>query len=293
MGYQHIDNLYKNQNILMFRECYAMEKIHGTSAHISWNEGRVGFFSGGEKYDNFIKLFDAARLTELFLALRHHKLIVYGEAYGGKCQGMSATYGKELKFVAFDVLHNDRWFDVPTAEAICTALGVEFVHYARVGTDLPSLDAERDKPSTQAVRNGIDDGPRISEGVVLRPIFEFTDHRGNRIISKHKRPEFRERKSIPNVDPAARELMEKADEIAEEFVTGMRMVHVMDKLGNPATFEAIPAVVRAMTEDVLREEGNEFIDTKAVRRAIGAATVKMYKLKLAERSFDDSGEVKP
>ena len=29
MGYQHIDNLYKNQSILMFRECYALEKIHG------------------------------------------------------------------------------------------------------------------------------------------------------------------------------------------------------------------------------------------------------------------------
>ncbi len=29
MGYMHIDNLYKDQTILMFRECYALEKIHG------------------------------------------------------------------------------------------------------------------------------------------------------------------------------------------------------------------------------------------------------------------------
>ena len=276
MGYQHIDNLYKNQNILMFRECYAMEKIHGTSAHVSWNDGKVGFFSGGEKHENFVKLFDAEKLTELFTGLGHQKLVVYGEAYGGKLQGMSATYGKDLRFVAFDVLHNERWFDVPTAEAICVALGVEFVHYVRCSTDLLELDIQRDKPSTQAQRNGIVD-PRISEGVVLRPVYESTDHRGNRIISKHKRAEFRERKSIPNVDPAQREIAEKADEIAEEWVTEMRMSHVLDKLGLENDFKNIPAVIAAMQEDVTREALGEIVDNKAVRKAIGSAAVKMYK----------------
>lgn len=38
MGYMHIDNLYKNQDMLIFRECYALEKIHGTSAHVSWKD---------------------------------------------------------------------------------------------------------------------------------------------------------------------------------------------------------------------------------------------------------------
>lgn len=278
MGYLHIDNLYKNQAILMFKECYAMEKIHGTSAHVSWRavDEHVGFFSGGEKHENFVALFSEEKLRSLFRALGHEKLIIYGEAYGGKCQGMSKTYGKELRFVAFDVLHNERWFDVPTAAAICDNLGIEFVNYSRVPTDLPSLDAERDKPSTQSRRNGIE-GPCISEGVVLRPIYEFTDHRGNRIISKHKREEFRERKSIPNVDPAMRELMEKADEIAEEWVTEMRMNHVLDKLMLENDFKNIPAVIAAMQEDVTREAEGEIVDNKAVRKAIGAATVKMYK----------------
>ena len=35
MAYLHIDNLYKNQEILMFKECYALEKIHGTSGTIT------------------------------------------------------------------------------------------------------------------------------------------------------------------------------------------------------------------------------------------------------------------
>ena len=280
MGYQHIDNLYKNQNILIFKECYAMEKIHGTSAHVSWNDGKVGFFSGGEKYENFIKLFDAEKLTDLFIKLGHHNLIVYGEAYGGKCQGMSATYGKELRFVAFDVLHNERWFDVPTAEAICTALGIEFVSYVRCSTNIEVLDAERDKPSEQSRRNGIA-GPCIAEGVVLRPIYEFTDHRGNRIIAKHKREEFRERKTIPNIDPTQRDILEKADEIAEEWVTDMRLAHVLDKLGNPFGFEHIPAVIAAMQEDVEREAEGEIVTNKAVRKAIGARAFNLYKKEIS------------
>ena len=40
MGYRHIDNLYKDQRILLFRECFALEKIHGTSAHVSWTEAK-------------------------------------------------------------------------------------------------------------------------------------------------------------------------------------------------------------------------------------------------------------
>ena len=47
MGYAHIDNLYKEQTILMFRECYALEKIHGTSAHISWKGKQLWLSSGG------------------------------------------------------------------------------------------------------------------------------------------------------------------------------------------------------------------------------------------------------
>lgn len=34
MGYMHIDNLYKDARVLSFKHVYALEKIHGTSAHI-------------------------------------------------------------------------------------------------------------------------------------------------------------------------------------------------------------------------------------------------------------------
>ena len=96
MGYRHIDNLYKDQTTLMFKEVYALEKLHGTSAHVSFKDGNLHFFSGGEKHENFLKVFDQELLLQKFQELGHPEVVVFGEAYCGKQQGMSATYVKEL-----------------------------------------------------------------------------------------------------------------------------------------------------------------------------------------------------
>jgi len=132
MSYAKIDNLYKNQEILLFKEAYALEKIHGTSSHIRFtnvSSPALKFFSGGEKHESFVKLFNEEILIAKFLELNQIDITIYGEAYGGKCQGMSDTYGKELKFVAFDVKINDKWLDIPAAESIVKQLGLEFLIY--------------------------------------------------------------------------------------------------------------------------------------------------------------------
>lgn len=276
MGYMHIDNLYKNQAIRMFRECYALEKIHGTSAHVAWNGERVTYFSGGETHDKFTALFEHDALTAALSAKYGENTITfYGEAYGGKQQGMKATYGDTLKFVVFDVKIGERWMAVPIAHAIAGEYGFEFVDYARVPTDLEALDAERDKPSIQAIRNGIEE-PRIREGVVLRPVQEFLLY-GNRIIAKHKRAEFTERKTQPPVDAERQKVLEDAQAVADEWVVPMRLTHVLDKLGNPTDMSATGKVIEAMVEDVMREGAGEVADNKDVRKAIGAAAARMFK----------------
>lgn len=281
MGYLHIDNLYKSQEILLFKEVYALEKIHGTSAHVSWNEGRVGFFSGGEKHNNFVALFDEAKLTENFLKFGMEKVIVFGEAYGGRCQGMKDTYGDKLRFVAFDVkVGEEGWLPVPKAEKVATDIGFDFVHYTKVSADVATLDAERDKPSTQAIRNGCG-ADKKAEGVVLRPLVELRDSYGNRIISKHKRLEFRETKAPRGVeDPSKLKVLEEAKAIAEEWVTDMRLDHVLDKLPpEKRTIENMRDIIAAMTEDVTREAKGEIVDSKEARAAIGARTARLFKAK--------------
>lgn len=292
MGYLHIDNLYKNQTILLFRECYAMEKIHGTSSHVSWkgaghaskappdNDPRLHFHAGGEKHANFVALFDHASLARAFEDMGHPDVTVFGEAYGGKQQAQSWRYGKQLKFVAFDVKVGDHWLDVPNAAQVCERLGLEFVHYVRVCTDLAALDAERDAPSEQARRNGIE-GDQPREGVVLRPLREFRDTNGDRIISKHKRAEERETKTPrdASVDPAQLRVLEDAKAIADEWVTSTRLDHVLDKLGDVG-MEDTPRVIAAMVEDVLREGSTEVVDSKEARKAIGTMTARLFKARV-------------
>ncbi len=284
MGYLHIDNLYKSQEILEFKSCYALEKIHGTSAHVYWRNGALGFFSGGESHERFVTVFDAMQLALKFqerFAITD-TVTVYGEAYGGKCQHMSKTYGDALRFVAFDVQVGESWLSVPQAAECVAFLGLEFVDYALVSTDLAALDAERDKPSTQAVRNGIAES-KIREGVVLRPPFEVTLNNGRRVIAKHKRDEFSERgRPKVDLDPSKREMLAGAEAIALEWVTPMRLEHVVDHVlaarwNKEITMQDTPLVIAAMVEDVTRESAGEIVDNQAARKAISQRTVMLFK----------------
>jgi len=292
MGYLHIDNLYKNQEILMFKECYAMEKIHGSSAHISWKdgkvhedlhcigtnkqEGKVNLFCGGCKKELFDSLWDKEELKNKFIETGIEEVTIYGEGYGGKMQGMSATYGKELKFVAFDVKIGHCWLDVPKAKEFCDLIGIEFVAYEKVSTNLEDLDRERDKDSTQAIRNGLGEG-KMREGVVLRPLFELKKNNGARIICKHKRDEFMETRKPRKVqDPAKLKVLVEANAVAEEWVTIMRLKHILDKIEG-AGMEKMGEIIKAMIEDIKREGDKEIIWSKAVERAIGQLTAKTTK----------------
>lgn len=291
MGYMHIDNLYRCQDILAFRECYVLEKIHGTSAHIRWKDGRVTFSPGGEAHERFRALFNEAALAEKFAAIGAD-VVVYGEAYGGKQQGMKDTYGSELKFIVFDVQIGGVWLSVPQMDEVARSLGLEVVEWAKVSTDLAVLDAWRDKPSTQAVRNGCGDKPR--EGVVLRPPIEVTKNNGDRIIAKHKGAAFEERKTPQKVvDPATLEVLAKADAIADEWVTPMRLTHVLDKIPEPHGMEHTPAVIKAMVADVYREAKGEIVESKEAERAIGKKAAALFKQRVQQvrtKAAEGAGE---
>jgi hypothetical protein len=293
VGYLHIPNLYRPeaQQILQFKQVYACEKVHGTSAHISWKRndalGHLKFFSGGERYERFVELFDQEKLTAIFVekfGYTEDPVIVYGEAYGGKQQGMSATYGPDLKFVAFDVRVGDCWLNVESAARLVQSLGLEFVAYELIDATLPELDRCRDLASTQAIRNGITE-PKIREGIVIRPPFEVTLNNGSRLIAKHKRDEFRETGSVrPTVSAEKAERNMRAAAIAEEWVTAMRLEHVIDQLkasreNKEVDLPDIPALIQLMTADILREGEGEFVvsDEKAFGKAVGSRTVKLFK----------------
>lgn len=288
MGYLHIDNLYRNQDILLFRECYAMEKVHGTSAHISFKKSRtpqLHFSSGGEKHDRFVSLFDPVKLSADLEALPFEEVVIFGEAYGGKQQGMKEVYGPELRFIVFDVKTDDQWLIVPTMTQVANSLGLEVVPWYRVSTDLQVLNDERDKPSEVAMRRGMGDNkPR--EGIVLRPPIEATLSDGRRIIAKHKQDSFAERATPQKVvDPSTLKVLEAAEAIAAEWVTPMRLAHVLDKLPTATDITSTKQVIAAMVEDVYREAKGEIVESKEASAAIGKKTATLFKQHLHTKAL--------
>jgi hypothetical protein len=286
MSYMSIENLYKAQEVLLFKRIFALEKIHGTSAHVGFRPSTgLVLFEGGASRNSFLALFDQEKLKATFAqffaerAWEDVMLTVYGEAYGGKMQGMSATYGKELKFVAFEVMVGDTWLAVPAAEEVTRKLGFEFVSYEEIDGTVEAVQKALERDSEQAIRNGMGLGHR-REGVVLRPPLELTKNNGGRIIAKHKNPEFAENKTPREIDPNKMKVLADANAIAEEWVTGMRLDHVLDAFTKPLDLSMTGAVIKAMIEDVVREAGAEIVDSKEARTAIGTRTAKVFKQKL-------------
>ena len=282
MGYLHIENLYKNQTILLFKECYAMEKIHGTSTHIGWKFdcNDVRYSSGGESNVAFAALFDKEFLKAKFAeAFPDQDVVIFGEAYGGKQQGMSHTYGKQLKFIAFDVKVGELWLNIPNAEDVCKQLNLEFVFYEKIEVNLPNLTKVRDDMSVQAVRNGIVE-PKKREGVVLRPLVELRINNGDRVICKYKPDEQMETKTTRVVSEEQLKVLSDAKAIAEEWCTNLRLEHVLQKFPADISMEGMGDVIKAMIEDVYREGKGEIVESKEVGKAIGGVAVKLFKQKL-------------
>lgn len=278
MGYLHINNLYKEKDILLFKRCYAMNKIHGTSAHVSWKEGQIHYFSGGEKHESFKKLFNE---DELISKMKEHGVdfTVYGEAYGGKCQGMSKVYGPNLRFVAFDVQIGDNWLDVPRAEAFVRTLGLDFVDYVEVETDLELLNTIRDSDCPQAIRNGMGTGHK-REGVVLRPLIELTKNNGQRVICKHKRDDYKETATPRAVSEEELAVLTEATAIADEWVTEMRVTHILDKVEGGATIDKMGTIIQMMFDDVKREGEGEIVWSKEAERAVKTKAAILVKRRL-------------
>ncbi|MCK5603842.1 hypothetical protein KAR91_18285, partial [Candidatus Pacearchaeota archaeon] len=117
------------------------------------------------------------------------------------------------------------------------------------------------------------------EGIVIRPILELMDNRGDRFVAKHKCDEFRETKKIRTVSPEKLQVLKEAKAIAKEWVTEQRLLHVLDKVfaSDEHTIERIRNVIMAMTEDVFREAKGEIVESREAKKAIGKMTASLFK----------------
>ena len=276
MAYAHIKNLYQFKEMLMFKQVYALEKIHGCSANLQLFGPPINdvvYFSG-DNTETFSKLFDGQELAQRANAINlPSPCTIYGENYGGSILKQSHRYGDKKRFVAFDVKINDRWLNVDKARKVCEDLGIEFVSYWLINCDIDNLDAIRDMPSVQATRNGM--GTQSREGVVIRPLEEVVRQDGQRYIAKHKAAEFSETATPRTVKGYSPEFL-NAKQLAREWVTPNRIEHILQH-SNYTTIEQTKAFICAMVEDVMREGDFEVRNTKENRGAIGQLAAALYK----------------
>ena len=125
----------------------------------------------------------------------------------------------------------------------------------------------------------------MKEGIVIKPIRECRNNRGERVICKHKRDEFKETKTPREVDPEKLKVLEDAEKIAEEWVVDMRLRHVLDKISAPLDICLTGEVIKAMVEDVKLESAGEVVWSRDVAKAIGKKTAQLFKkfiLKIGE-----------
>ena len=127
----------------------------------------------------------------------------------------------------------------------------------------------------------------MREGVVLRPLIEVIKNNGNRIISKHKRIEFSEVKTPRSVSPEKLKILENAKKIAEEWVTPMRLTHILDKFAGEQIIEDTGEIIKLMIEDIYREADKEIIKNNDVKKSIARQTALLFKRKISKIKQDD------
>jgi hypothetical protein len=298
MGYLKITNLYRRpEYIKLFKTVYCMEKVHGTSAHITFTrdtnqdgsfEDKLIIFSGGADHMAFSTLFNKKELLEIYSGgtLAGKTVTIFGEAYGGKMQGMNATYGKQLRFIAFEVNIDDKWLEVPDAEGMAKRFGQEFIWWTECENTLENLTKYRDQDSQLALLRGCGPG-KMAEGIITKPFFECYDKQGGRWILKYKREDFAEVKTPREIDPEAKMNILRGQAVADEFVTEMRLRHILDK--NPySTLQDIPKVIQLMVDDIAAECEGEYIASSVVMKAIGGKTVMFYKKFLENKLLQET-----
>jgi hypothetical protein len=98
-------------------------------------------------------------------------------------------------------------------------------------------------------------------------------------MAKHKNDIYKEREHAPKIQSQeSLKVLEDAKAIAQEWVTPMRLTHVMDKIkadGMVIEEKLMNYIIACMVEDIHREAKGEIISNKQTRKAISQRTAKL------------------
>jgi hypothetical protein len=169
---------------LLHNEWYFTEKIDGTNIRIMFDGENIEFGGRTDKAEIPKELLEY--LEEQFLPLKPifqvkypSGICLYGEGYGGKIQKVGKLYSETEKFILFDALLNNMWFERSELMDVAETFGLDIVPIIGTGTIWNAFDVVRDTERSFL-------GNLRPEGIVARPKRELINRMGQRIITKLK-----------------------------------------------------------------------------------------------------------
>lgn len=163
------------------------EKIDGTNIRVHWDGHNVTFGGRTAKAQIPTHLLEYMNATfggneneEIFEQMFGEKeVILFGEGYGHRIQGVGDQYRSDVSFILFDVMIGDIYLSRENVENIAKGLGIDVVPVVLEGTISEAVEFVKTKPDSTI-------GIAKMEGVVGRPAMEILDRLGKRLIVKIK-----------------------------------------------------------------------------------------------------------
>lgn len=167
------------------------EKIDGTNIRVQWDGHRIKFGGRTDKAQIPANLMNY--LNDKFMNIETEELfeqkfgetdvILFGEGYGAKIQGVGGLYRADNSFILFDVMIGGNYQNRDSVEDIAKCFALEIVPIIFCGTLNDGIKYVKAHPVSTI-------GSAPMEGLVARPIIELNDRCGNRVIVKIKVKDF-------------------------------------------------------------------------------------------------------
>lgn len=158
------------------------EKVHGANARYTYRDGAIHYGSRNQwkRADVGSAWYRALTAPMLRLCINSAPLILFGEVFGQGVQDLA--YGTaEPRFLAFDLYDpvSGCYLDYAEFRSLCLSYAVPMAPLLYAGAYDAAVIKELSERDSTVAGNG-----QISEGVVVRPLFERHTHDLGRVVLK-------------------------------------------------------------------------------------------------------------
>ena len=148
------------------------EKVDGTNVRIFWQPDDPFSPNFGGRTDNaqmpttllqhLQRTFTREKLQQQFPDVQ--KVILFGEGYGPKIQGVGSRYRKDVSFIIFDVYIDGWWLEKESVLQIANALDIEHTIRQEIMTTSEVVEFIKSRPKSYIS----EDSSLVMEGVIAR-----------------------------------------------------------------------------------------------------------------------------